>query len=614
MNTDVGFKPQIIGNEWKPRSTEVAVRLYDHHVSSSSFIVPPTQTGTLLVDGKVQGRTVGKQDLKTFWQRYLPFLNKSTQTQIFLARNGLISLSAIVANGRSADGHAFHVLCNYQVEIENFDTFWHHSFQYKDVVTTNDIEEVLRGAIAEAANEFLRGASSSDLLPGSAELLQRFVYEIENRLRPEAKKYGLAIVHVMAPVYSSQSVTDLVEKKKRREAELEDSQESLAYQERKHEINKDAYELECDIRELAFDKSTDSADYDARLEARLNEIKAKKAVQRLQVQQGIDLAVQEYQEKRRLAKEKNEDAELKRTTKLEEDAKLRQHLLMIAEIARVTELDELRHKYELLRLTNQGVITQQQLKQRQDAYKEESVLMRKMLEDSLENKKLKENAENQSILSRHDVEMKIREDREFLEIKIREARERSALVTVGDKDKLELSKIDQLARIQSQRLRAMHEIDQERSLQQTEREYRLRQLELQHRPKDENELKYSASPETLRALAELEAAKLGHSTKHAAEKEEMFKKIIELLQQAGSQNAGQVAALLPVLEKFFDRERDTSHTALQAMKEVALEVSKNRGNQGTGSSIPQPATAASQAEILEYFKALLMAQAQGAKA
>ncbi|MEY4567439.1 MAG: hypothetical protein RLY14_2409 [Planctomycetota bacterium] len=626
--SESGFNPQIVGNEWKPRLSEVAVRLYDRHLGGSSFIVPPHQTGTLVVDGKIQGKTVGKQDLKSFWQRFLPFLSKKTTTQVYLARNGLISLVAIIPDGRSADGHVFHVLCNYQVEIGNVDRFSHHFFQTKDVVTTNDLEDALRDSVSEAVKTFLRNSSSAELIPGSSELSQRFTDEIERTLSRTAETFGLSVTNVMTPVFSSKSVSELIDKKRQRETELENLQEAKEYERRKYEIDKDVYELEREIGELEFDKSIDEVDMAARLEARKNEIKSKSIAQRLQVQEGIDRAVERFKESRKKAKERVEDDDRKRARQLEDETQLRNHLLATVEIARSEELADLKHSYYLKLLKHQGAISNEQLKQRQEAYAEQSKLMRKQLEDSLANRALKENADRTSILTQHEVSIQIQRERHELAEKIRKDKATTDLeirkndtnynqyILDREQDR-KLEGIRGAAEIQRENLESMHRLHMEKERHDAEQKLKLAEHQAKNRPKTDDEMKWNASPEQLRAAAEYELAKNGHSIKHAAEREADLKQMLQVLQQAQSQTPAQIAAMLQQQETLwkgiFDRLKDTGDSGLEAIKQVALEMSRN---QKVNVQLPdfQPGTGkSSQEDILNYFKELLMAQARATK-
>jgi hypothetical protein len=615
--SESGFNPQIIGNEWKPRLSEVAVRLYDRHLVGSSFIVPPHQTGTLVVDGKIQGRTVGKQDLKSFWQRFLPFLSKKTATQVYLARNGLISLVAIIPDGRSADGHVFHVLCNYQVEIGNVDRFSHHFFQTKDVVTTNDLEDALRDTVSEAVKKFLRNSTSSELIQGSAELSNRFTDDIERSLSRTAETFGLSVTNVMTPAFSSKSVTELIDKKRQRDSELENLQEAKEYERRKFEIDKDAYDLQREIEDLKFDKSIDEVDSAARLEARKNEIKSKSIAQRLQVQEGIDRAVERYKESRKKANERVEDDDRKRTRQLEDETQLRNHLLATVEIARSEELADLKHSYHMKLLKHQGAITNEQLKQRQEAYAEQSKLMRAQLEDSLNQRALKENADRTSVLTQHEVWIRIQGERHEQAEKMRRDKAATDLeIFKGNTDyaqsvkdseqKRELDRIRELAEIQQKNLESMHG-----------RHLELAEHQAKNRPKTDDEMKWNATPEQLRAAAEYELAKNGHSIRHAAEKEADLKQMLQALQQAQSQTPAQIAAMLQQQETLwkgiFDRLKDTGDEGLKAIKEVALEMSKNQKVNIQLPDFQQGSGKSSQEDILNYFKELLMAQAKATK-
>lgn len=635
MSNDNNFAPQIATNEWKPRTDEVAVRLYDKHLTGSSFIVPPTQTGTLVVDGKIQGRTVGKQDLKSFWAKFIPLLTKKTNTQLYLARNGLLNCEAIVPEAKSQDGHNFSVACGYQVEIDNFDEFFGHFFQASDVATTNAIELVLRPTIAAAINEFIRGATSGELVPASNEVLNRLADEIDARLRPIAKKYGIAVTHVMPPSYSSQSFEDLLDKKKKRRAELEDYQESHEYDRRKHQIDQEAYEIERQIRELNLDNDIDDADFAARLEARKNEIKSKQIVQRLQVQEGIDRAVQQFKDNRRAAKEKQEDEETRRKQLLEDATVLRNHLLEKTALAKTMELEDLRHEYHLKLLQHQGVLTIEQLKQRQESYDRLSKLERQMLEDSLSNRSLQQDADRTKIVSDHELEIRIRRERDLLDDEVRRraaqtdyeitSRSENFNRDQADRDqKRELDRIRQLQEIQVARLQQQHQfhMDNQRHAADTQLKMRDKDIEekkvlAETRPRSDMEVLMGATPDQIRAAAEYRMAEQGHSAKIAQEKEAMYKMMIQSLELAQSQTPTQIAAMFKQQEDLwkgmFDRLQKSGSEGVQAMKDVALEMAKNQKVTVQMPSQTAPSGNATVQEMLEYFKALMMAQASQPK-
>ena len=635
MSNDNNFAPQIATNEWKPRTDEVAVRLYDKHLTGSSFIVPPTQTGTLVVDGKIQGKTVGKQDLKSFWAKFIPLLTKKTNTQLYLARNGLLNCEAIVPEAKSQDGHNFSVACGYQVEIDNFDEFFGHFFQASDVATTNAIEIVLRPTIAAAINEFIRAATSGELVPASNEVLNRLADEIDARLRPIAKKYGFAVTHVMPPSYSSQSFEDLLDKKKKRRAELEDYQESHEYDRRKHQIDQEAYELERQIRELNLDNDIDDADFAARLEARKNEIKSKQIVQRLQVQEGIDRAVQQFKDNRRAAKEKQEDEETRRKQLLEDATVLRNHLLEKTALAKTMELEDLRHEYHLKLLQHQGVLTIQQLKQRQESYDRLSKLERQMLEDSLSNRSLQQDADRTKIVSDHELEIRIRRERDLLDDEVRRraaqtdyeitSRSENFNRDQADRDqKRELDRIRQLQEIQVARLQQQHQFHMDNQRHATDTQLKMRDKDIEEkkvlaetRPRSDMEVLMGATPDQIRAAAEYRMAEQGHSAKIAQEKEAMYKMMIQSLELAQSQTPAQIAAMFKQQEDLwkgmFDRLQKSGSEGVQAMKDVALEMAKNQKVTVQMPSQTAPSGNATVQEMLEYFKALMMAQASQPK-
>lgn len=635
MSNDNNFAPQIATNEWKPRTDEVAVRLYDKHLTGSSFIVPPTQTGTLVVDGKIQGRTVGKQDLKSFWAKFIPLLTKKTNTQLYLARNGLLNCEAIVPEAKSQDGHNFSVACGYQVEIDNFDEFFGHFFQASDVATTNAIEIVLRPTIAAAINEFIRGATSGELVPASNEVLNRLADEIDARLRPIAKKYGIAVTHVMPPSYSSQSFEDLLDKKKKRRAELEDYQESHEYDRRKHQIDQEAYEIERQIRELNLDNDIDDADFSARLEARKNEIKSKQIVQRLQVQEGIDRAVQQFKDNRRAAKEMQEDEETRRKQLLEDATVLRNHLLEKTALAKTMELEDLRHEYHLKLLQHQGVLTIEQLEQRQESYDRLSKLERQMLEDSLSNRSLQQDADRTKIVSDHELEIRIRRERDLLDDEVRRraaqtdyeitSRSENFNRDQADRDqKRELDRIRQLQEIQVARLQQQHQFHMDNQRHATDTQLKMRDKDIEEkkvlaetRPRSDMEVLMGATPDQIRAAAEYRMAEQGHSAKIAQEKEAMYKMMIQSLELAQSQTPAQIAAMFKQQEDLwkgmFDRLQKSGSEGVQAMKDVALEMAKNQKVTVQMPSQTAPSGNATVQEMLEYFKALMMAQASQPK-
>jgi len=635
MSNDNTFAPQIANNEWKPRTDEVAVRLYDKHLTGPSFIVPPTQTGTLVVDGKIQGRTVGKQDLKSYWSKFIPLLTKKTNTQLYLARNGLLNCEAIVPEAQSQDGHNFSVACSYQVEIDNFDEFFGHFFQASDVATTNSIEMVMRPTIAATINEFIRGATSGELVPATNEVLNRLADEIDARLRPIAKKYGIAVTHVMPPSYSSQSFEDLLDKKTKRRAELEDYQESHEYARRKLQIDQEAYEIERQIRELNLDNDIDDADFSARLEARKNEIKSKQIVQRLQVQEGIDRAVQQFKDNRRAAKVKQEDEETRRKHLLEDATLLRNHLLEKTALAKTMELEDLRHEYHLKLLQHQGVLTIEQLKQRQESYDRLSKLERQMLEDSLSNRSLQQDADRTKIVSDHELEIRIRRERDLLDDEVRRrAAQTDYEITIrsenfnrdlADRDqKSELERIRQLQEIQAARLQQQHQFHMDNQRHAADTQLKLRDKDIEEkkvlaetRPRSDMEVLMGATPDQIRAAAEYRMAEQGHSAKTAQEKEAMYKIMIQSLELAQSQSPAQIAAMFKQQEDLwkgmFDRLQKSGSEGVQAMKDVAMEMAKNQNVTVQMPSQPVASGNATGQEMLEYFKALMMAQANQPK-
>jgi hypothetical protein len=635
MSNDNTFAPQIGNNEWKPRTDEVAVRLYDKHLTGPSFIVPPTQTGTLVVDGKTQGRTVGKQDLKSYWSKFIPLLTKKTNTQLYLARNGLLNCEAIVPEAQSQDGHNFSVACSYEVEIDNFDEFFGHFFQASDVATTNSIEMVMRPTIAATINEFIRGATSGELVPATNEVLNRLADEIDARLRPIAKKYGIAVTHVMQPSYSSQSFEDLLDKKTKRRAELEDYQESHEYARRKLQIDQEAYEIERQIRELNLDNDIDDADFSARLEARKNEIKSKQIVQRLQVQEGIDRAVQQFKDNRRAAKVKQEDEETRRKHLLEDATLLRNHLLEKTALAKTMELEDLRHEYHLKLLQHQGVLTIEQLKQRQESYDRLSKLERQMLEDSLSNRSLQQDADHTKIWSDHELETRIRRERELLEDEVRRRtaqtdyeitiRSENFNRDLADRDqKSELERIRQLQEIQVARLEQQHQFHMDNQRHAADTQLKLRDKDIEEkkvlaetRPRSDMEVLMGATPDQIRAAAEYRMAEQGHSAKIAQEKEAMYKIMIQSLELAQSQSPAQIAAMFKQQEELwkgmFDRLQKSGSEGVQAMKDVAMEMAKNQKVTALIPSQTAPSGNATGQEIFEYFKALMMAQASQPK-
>lgn len=635
MSNDNTFNPQISGNEWKPRTNEVAVRLYDKSLTGASFIVPPTQTGTLVVDGRIQGRTVGKQDLKSFWSKFIPLLTKKTNTQLYLARNGLLNCEVIVPEAKTQDGHNFSVACSYQVEIDHFDTFFGHFFQASDVATTNAIEMVLRPTIAATITEFIRGETSGDLLPASNEVLNRMADEIDARLRPVAKKYGLVVTHVMPPTYSSQSIEDLLARKNKRREELDDYRDAQEYARQKHQIDQDAYAIERQVRELEFDKEVDEADFLARLEARKNEIKSKKIVQRLQAQEGIDRAFQQFNDNRRAAKEKQEDAETARKNFLEDATLLRNHILEKAALAKAMELEDLRHDYHLKLLQHQGVITIEQLRQRQESYDRLSKLERQMLEDSLANHSLQRKSDRENILSDHELEIRIRRERFLLDEEIRKItaqtdhdirrRNEDYNRDLADRDQIrELERIRQLQQIQASRLQQMHQFHMENQRHAAETQLAMRDKDIaekrviaETRQKSDMELLMSGTPEQIRAAAEYKMAEQGHSAKAAQDRDTMYKMMIQTLQMAQSQTPSQIASMLKQQEdlwkEMFDRLQKSGSEGVQAIKDVALEMAKNQKVTVQMPSTPPPSSNATAQEMLEYFKALAMSQANQSK-
>jgi hypothetical protein len=628
------FIPEILHGEWQPREAEIAVRLYDQSLSGSSFIVPPTQTGTLVVDGKVQGRTVGKQDLKSFWSRFIPMLTKQTNTQLYVARNGLIDLEAIVPDVKSSDGHSFNVYCKYQVEIQNFDTFFHQFFQASDVATTTAVESRLRETIVGVVTNFIRGNSSGDLLPARNEVVNRLGDEIFNALRTPAQRYGLSVTHVMPPIYNSGSFEEFIANKNRRAAEFDNAREESEYNRKKFEIEQDAHELACSIREMDFDKAVDAADFDARLEARLNEIKSKRFTQRLQVRESIDQLLDDYKERRRIAKEKQDDAKTQRDRQLEDANQLRDHLLNKTAITRTMEIEGLQHEYHFQLLTHQGAIDQEQLEQKRTRYNQESSLVRKMLEDSISNDTFKQQAARSSKIEDHELEIRIRREKDILEDEIEKRRadrmhsERVQRDTfthdLKDREQnRELDRMRALNELQSQRMTDMHklhvenrQLDAQVQRDNHEATFKLEELRIKNRPKTEAELIFGgASPEVIRAAAEYKMAEQGYSAKHAQEKEAIYSMMLQAAQLAQSQTPAQIDAMLKQQEQLwkemFDRLEKTGSQGLQALKDVSMELAKKKETVNVQMAPPTlPPENATKEEMLEFFKKWMMEQAK----
>lgn len=628
------FIPEILHGEWKPREAEIAVRLYDQSLSGSSFIVPPTQTGTLVVDGKVQGRTVGKQDLKSFWSRFIPMLTKKTNTQLYVARNGLIDLEAIVPDVKSSDGHSFNVYCKYQVEIQNFDTFFHQFFQASDVATTTSVESRLRETIVGVVTNFIRGNSSSDLLPARNEVVNRLGDEIFNALRTPAQRYGLSVTHVMPPIYNSGSFEEFIANKNRRAAEFDNAREEAEYNRKKFEIEQDAHELACSIREMDFDKAVDAADFDARLEARLNEIKSKRFTQRLQVRESIDQLLDDYKERRRIAKEKQDDAKTQRDRQLEDANQLRDHLLNKTAITRTMEIEGLQHEYHFQLLKHQGAIDQEQLEQKRARYNQESTLVRKMLEDSISNDTFKQQAARSSKIEDHELEIRIRREKDILEDEIEKRRAdrmhservQRDIFTHDLKDReqnRELDRMRALNELQSKRMSDMHklhvenrQLDAQVQRDNHEASFKLEELRIKNRPKTEAELIFGgASPEVIRAAAEYKMAEQGYSAKHAQEKESIYSMMLQAAQLAQSQTPAQIDAMLKQQEQLwkemFDRLEKTGSQGLQALKDVSMELAKKKETVNVQMATPTlPPDNATKEEMLEFFKKWMMEQAK----
>jgi hypothetical protein len=131
------------------------------------------------------------------------------------------------------------------------------------------------------------------------------------------------------------------------------------------------------------------------------------------------------------------------------------------------------------------------------------------------------------------------------------------------------------------------------------------------------EVLMGATPDQIRAAAEYRMAEQGHSAKIAQEKEAMYKIMIQSLELAQSQSPAQIAAMFKQQEDLwkgmFDRLQKSGSEGVQAMKDVAMEMAKNQNVSVQMPSQPVASGNATGQEMLEYFKALMMAQASQPK-
>jgi hypothetical protein len=281
------------------------------------------------------------------------------------------------------------------------------------------------------------------------------------------------------------------------------------------------------------------------------------------------------------------------------------------------------------------VLTIEQLKQRQESYDRLSKLERQMLEDSLSNRSLQQDADHTKIWSDHELETRIRRERELLEDEVRRRtaqtdyeitiRSENFNRDLADRDqKSELERIRQLQEIQVARLEQQHQFHMDNQRHAADTQLKLRDKDIEEkkvlaetRPRSDMEVLMGATPDQIRAAAEYRMAEQGHSAKIAQEKEAMYKIMIQSLELAQSQSPAQIAAMFKQQEELwkgmFDRLQKSGSEGVQAMKDVAMEMAKNQKVTALIPSQTAPSGNATGQEIFEYFKALMMAQASQPK-
>jgi hypothetical protein len=472
--TDTMEKNLKINNgEWQPLENEIAVRLSESELQSSRVIVSPWQTGLLIVDGVVKGRSVGKQDLRGFWGQHFPIFRSAKSVEILLARNGLVTLLVNAVNTRSQDGLLFDILCRYKVEIENFEQFWHHFMQSKKLVLTEDLAAEINRPLRETIRSYASRVESTDLREMPVELGLRFVDEIEPVLQEHLAPLGLRLVMIEPPQCQNEAFGKAQQRAAQRRDTIEESRADLAFQREKFEIDQAAYELETKIGALEFEKLADELKSKASLEQVSKEVKGRAAVQSLNIQAGVLKALDEYLKGRRAAQEAVEDAEIERASKLERDRKERQHLLAVVEVERSIALSNLRNRFQLESLKHAGLISSIELDQKIANYEKQSRLEKMQLECTLQNKRMVDEYTYASLLQKHGINLKIVAEKAMLDILLYEKRARKEeeirQVRVEHEQDMKdretdrrLREIERLAEIQTGRMKSWHDMDMEK--------------------------------------------------------------------------------------------------------------------------------------------------------
>ncbi len=383
MNQQESSQIKIIDGEWMPSSDQVAVRVRSNCLSGNSLQLPTTQVGIVFSGGKIQAITQGRVNLESFWKKYLPLFAGKNESQLYLARSGLIPLQATLADGMSASGDKFFVAYNYHVEIENFEVFCHRFFQATDVVTAEHLKCALQSVFTKAIKEFVRAVPSSDLATAGNELLLRFTDEIKTQVDPVGNELGVKLTHISVPEFSSDSVEELMDKRRKRESDLANLEEVQRYERDKHNLEVLAYELQREIQDFDFDKIVEHEDNLVRLQGRLNEIRAKGIANNLKIATAVLQALETYREGVRKLQVARLDEERNRKNQLEDNARLRDYLLKKVELERSLELEELSHALRLRQLENQGIISQKMREQKEKEEADQLAKRRREFEEQM---------------------------------------------------------------------------------------------------------------------------------------------------------------------------------------------------------------------------------------
>jgi hypothetical protein len=651
MNANQNRKLDLdfVGNEWRPKNSEVAVRLRQEEYEKKSIIVGQSQWGALIVDGIIQEEIRGKQELRSLLGALRDSLLKAFKTpksiSALICRRGSLAIDA-AGFVKSADGHELSFDCDFAVEIESLHTFYNKYFDVRDLVVMSDLQRELTPALRQAVQRLASKCTASELTTLHTELGYRFIYEIEAALRLVATAFGLRVSFVRPPQFSSEALKQLLDRKAEFLNQLETAALQNEYLSKKSTIDKETYEINRRINSLKLDVEIDSLADDATLKKHQDLIAAKLVLDEIGAKEPVLKQLDEFSRRRREAKERQEDEETARINKLEDERQLKEHLRSIAELERLKALSALSYELKSQQVHQDGKLSQSAREQELSKLRDESEFQFAQVTHQLNLDKMISVAEREKMLAEHHAKLEMINSHAALNRAIRlddamanktiadtELGSKTAAEIAADenerrKNETERLKLQGLIELQQGRLREMHELDELSDSNKFDREERRmkleaeialgnkkldiesKRIELENRPKNVFDIASMATPEQLEGLAKVVSAQQGHDAKGAKEREALLRELMDvkesLLKQAHLDTKESNKNNEAIQKELVDR--------IQKMAEQAMQLLSNSGNkQGVPNVInviksdtqPYPNQSMDRDETIDLLKSII---------